>query len=51
MAKKKKAGRPKTNGERVKTAYVYVKPSDKKKIEAKYETLTLALTQGVLPEC
>ncbi len=52
MAKKPNKGRPsKDDRDKVKTEYVYIKKADKKKIEAKYETLTKALTEGILPEC
>jgi hypothetical protein len=50
MAKKKKVGRPKES-DKVKTEYVYIRGSDKKKILTKYPDLTKALTEGVLPEC
>ena len=52
MAKKKNPGRPKkSDSDKVKTEYVYIRKSDKKKIEAKFGDLTKALTEGVLPEC
>lgn len=50
MAKKKTKGRPEVD-DKVKTEYVYIKKSQKKKILAKYPTLTKALTEGVLAEC
>lgn len=52
MPKKKNPGRPKkSDSDKVKTEYVYIKKADKKKIEAKFGDLTKALTEGVLPEC
>lgn len=50
MAKKKKQGRPEVD-DKVKTEYVYIRKSQKKKILTKFPSLTEALTEGVLPQC
>lgn len=50
MARKKKQGRPKVE-DAVKTEYVYIRKSQKKKILTKFPDLTKAIIEGVLPQC
>jgi len=47
---KKKAGRPKVN-DKVKVKYVYLTDSQEKKIIRKFNSLTKAVKERVLPEC
>lgn len=47
---KKKPGRPEVTDKK-KTEYVYLRPTEKKKILKKYKTLTIAVTEAVLPQC
>lgn len=48
--KKKKAGRP-TDPDKKFTEYIYLRPSEKKKILKKHKTLTDAVVQVILPQC
>lgn len=48
--KKKKVGRP-SDPDKKYTEYVYLRPSEKKKILKKHKTLTDAMLERVLPEC